>query len=121
MSSADRTVGGMRRRATMRAPARAARWSLCAALLVVTGSAAATGERPTSVHGAWVWRAGSLMRGPQGIHGLLAFCRSQSVNEVYLSVSEQELKVDDKAIGHFIGQLHGAGVRAEALVSSTTA
>lgn len=61
------------------------------------------------------------MHGPQGIHGLLAFCRSQSVNEVYLSVSEQELKVDDKAIGHFIGQLHGAGVRAEALVSSTTA
>jgi hypothetical protein len=90
-------------------------------MAITSCPAADSVAKHTAVHGAWVWKADSLMHGSQGIRGLLAFCRTQNVNEVYLSVSEQEVKADDKAIGHFIGQLHGAGVRAEALVSSTTA
>jgi hypothetical protein len=73
------------------------------------------------VHGLWVWKGRTVLRAPQGAQSLRDFCRSESVNEVYLSASEEAGKSDDQALSHLIGMLHQAQIRVEALVSSTTA
>ncbi len=78
-------------------------------------------DKAPPVHGLWVWRGEGLLHSAVSARALLAFCRSEKVTEVYLTVPQQDLKSEDKAIGHFIEQLHGANIRAEALVSSTTA
>jgi hypothetical protein len=120
MSNAERTTAGMSRR-VLWTPWRASLCALCAALVSSVSSPAASGLDRAAVHGMWVWKADALLHTPQGTRALVAFCRSQNINEVYLSVGEQEVKVDDKPIGRLIEQLHGSGIRTEALVSSTTA
>jgi hypothetical protein len=92
---------------------------------IVLGAASATcvdaRERVPPAHGLWVWKGEGLLHSASGERALLAFCRSEKITEVYLSIPQQDIKSEDKAIGHFVEQLHGANVRAEALVSSTTA
>jgi hypothetical protein len=78
-------------------------------------------EAAAPVHGLWVWKGSTVLRVPQGGETLRDFCRSESVNEVYLSVSDKASKSDDQALTHLIGMLHHAHIRVEALVSSTTA
>lgn len=100
---------------------RAALLVLCAMLAEIIGASAGGRDRSAPVHGLWVWKADAVLHAAQAARGLLAFCRAETINEVYLSMSPQEMKSDDKAIGHLIEQLHGANISVEALVSSTTA
>lgn len=78
-------------------------------------------EVATPTHGLWVWKGRAVLRAPQAAQSLRDFCRAESVNEVYLSVSEEAGKSDDEAVGHLIGLLHRSNIRVEALISSTTA
>jgi hypothetical protein len=78
-------------------------------------------EVATPIHGLWIWKGRAVLRAPQAAQALRDFCRSESVNEVYLSVSEEAGKSDDGAVVRLIGLLHRSNVRVEALISSTTA
>jgi hypothetical protein len=49
------------------------------------------------------------------------FCRSEGVNEVYVSYSANTSLSEETALAHLIGLLHGAKIRAEALLSSVDA
>ena len=94
---------------------------LCATLIGIVAFPTGSRGQATAVHGLWVWKGRTVLRAPQGAQSLRDFCRSESVNEVYLSVSDEASKSDDQALTHLIGTLHHAHVRVEALVSSTTA
>ena len=91
------------------------------ALGAMSGPPVDAREKAPPVHGLWVWKAEALLHSASRARALLAFCRSEQITEVYLSVPQKNIKVDEQAIGHLIEQLHGANVRVEALVSSTTA
>ena len=92
-----------------------------AALGAMSGPSTDAREKAPAIHGLWVWKAEGLLHSAPRARALLSFCRSEQITEVYLSVPQQNIKSDDQAIGHLIEQLHSANIRAEALVSSTTA
>jgi len=91
------------------------------ALGAMSGPAVDAREKAPPLHGLWIWKGEGLLHSASGARALLAFCRSEKITEVYLSVPQQDIKSEDKAIAHFVEQLHGANIRVEALVSSTTA
>ncbi|HXP10837.1 MAG TPA: hypothetical protein VN828_20200, partial [Acidobacteriaceae bacterium] len=59
--------------------------SLLAALVYVSTAVA---QEP-SVHGLWVWKTPIILDLPARGEALRDFCRSQQINEVYLSFSSQ--------------------------------
>lgn len=75
----------------------------------------------TPVHGMWVWKSPTVLGAPHGAEDLRDFCRSEGVNEVYVSVSERSEAAEEKQLAHLISLLHGAGIQVEALLSSTDA
>jgi hypothetical protein len=81
----------------------------------------AAGAPPGPVHGLWVWKSQAVLAAPRGAEALRDFCRSQGINEVYVSYSANASPSDETALAHLIGLLHGAKIRAEALLSSTDA
>lgn len=66
-------------------------------------------------HGLWVWNTPTVLAAPNGAETLRDFCRSQGITEVYVSVS------GESNLAALVDMLHGAGIRAEALLSSTDA
>jgi len=80
-----------------------------------------TGAPPGPVHGLWVWKSQAVLAAPRGAEALRDFCRSQGINEVYVSYSANTSPTDETALAHLIGLLHGARIRAEALLSSADA
>ncbi|MGA9352805.1 MAG: hypothetical protein WBV46_03890 [Terriglobales bacterium] len=73
------------------------------------------------IHGLWVWKGPSVIQSPADAEKLRDFCRSQGVNEVYISVSEHG---DMSGMGRFTGLidlLHRSNIRVEALLSSENA
>jgi uncharacterized cupredoxin-like copper-binding protein len=93
---------------------------LWATLLSLTMSGAVAQE--TFVHGIWVWKTASVLAAPNSAEALRDFCRSQTVNEVYLSFSPQKIDVTEKGeITGLIALLHRSGIRVEALLSSADA
>jgi hypothetical protein len=69
----------------------------------------------------WVWKGSSILADVHGTDALVQFCRTAQINEIYISVSDHG---DLSALSHFvplIDALHHAGVRVEALLSSTEA
>jgi hypothetical protein len=72
-------------------------------------------------HGLWVWKSHAVLRAPQETQSLRDFCRAENINEIYLSVSEEQGTSDDQTMAHLISVLHRSEIRVEALVSSTTA
>jgi hypothetical protein len=82
---------------------------------------AATGSEPKPVHGLWVWKSQDVLAATQGAEKLRDFCRTQGINEVYLSYSAAKAQAEASDFKHAIGLLHHAGVRVEALLSSTDA
>jgi hypothetical protein len=99
-------------------------WSLCAAL---------AGAFPTTAfsqqglaHGLWVWKTPSILAAPGSAEALRDFCRSQEINEVYISFSRAGVAPsaqgeEDSRLAQLIAVLHGSRIRVEALLSSADA
>jgi len=79
------------------------------------------GETSAPVHGLWVWKSAEILAEPRGADALRDFCKSQGINEVYVSVSAQSEASEESRLAHLIGLLHRANIRVEALLSSVDA
>ena len=75
----------------------------------------------TLVHGLWVWKSPSVLEAPRGAEALRDFCRSEGINEVYISVSERSEASEESRLVHLIDLLHHSNIRVEALLSSADA
>jgi hypothetical protein len=73
------------------------------------------------VHGLWVWKSESVLQKPQGAEALREFCRSAGISEIYLSFPLHADPAEEMRIAQLISMLHDAGIRSEALISSTNA
>jgi hypothetical protein len=99
---------------------RAFSWTFCVILFgAFSLSAAAADDLP--VHGLWVWKNPPVVDAPQGAEKLRDFCQSQSINEVYVSVSANGDASQESRLAHLIGLLHRSNIRVEALLSSENA
>jgi hypothetical protein len=93
-------------------------------LLVAIAAASTMGARAQQslVHGVWVWKTASVLAAPGSVDGLRDFCRSQNVNEVYVSFSPTKIDPEEEAeIAALIASLHQSRIRVEALLSSVDA
>jgi hypothetical protein len=97
-------------------------FSLCGTTILFASfcvPAAAVDDAP--IHGLWVWKGPSIIHSPADAEKLHDFCRSQGINEVYISVSEHG---DMSGMGRLTGLidlLHRSNIRIEALLSSENA
>jgi len=93
--------------------------SVLAALICFSPGAVA--QQPP-VHGLWVWKTPTILDLPDRGEALRDFCRSQQINEVYLSFSSQNGgAAEQQEIQKLITLLHKSHIRVEALLSSTDA
>ena len=76
---------------------------------------------PPLVHGLWVWKSPTVLESPNAAESLIAFCKAQGINEVYVSISERSEASEEPALVHLIEVSHRANIRVEALLSSTEA
>ena len=62
--------------------------SVSFALLFATLSLPASAQTSsTLVHGLWVWKSPTVLAAPHAAESLRDFCKSQGINEVYVSIS----------------------------------
>jgi hypothetical protein len=90
--------------------------ALCALAVGATAQSA-----PALVHGLWVWKSSGVLNAPNGAERLRDFSKAQAINEVYLSWSAAAAPSEEHGFVHAIEILHRAGIRVEALLSSTEA
>ena len=99
--------------------------AVCSLLVCTPDVRAAAGADPGTssgpVHGLWVWKSPAVLNAPRGAEALRDFCRSEGINEVYVSYSANTSPPEETALAHLIGLMHDAKIRAEALLSSTDA
>ena len=96
--------------------------TLLAALLSWIPGAAAQARKDQFVHGVWVWRTPILLDLPARGEALRDFCRSNQINEVYLSFTSQNTAApEQQEIEKLIELLHKSHVRVEALLSGADA
>ena len=96
--------------------------TLLAALLCWVPGAAAQGQKDQFVHGVWVWRTPILLDLPARGEALRDFCRTNQINEVYLSfTSQNNAEPEQREIEKLIELLHKSHIRVEALLSSADA
>jgi hypothetical protein len=76
---------------------------------------------PPQAHGLWVWKSPTVLQAPYAAESLLEFCRSQGINEVYVSISERSEPAEEGQLVHLISLLHRSNIRVDALLSSTEA
>jgi hypothetical protein len=96
--------------------------SLLAAVLCLIPGAAAQDQNDQFVHGVWVWRTPILLDLPARGEALRDFCRSNQINEVYLSFTSQNSAApEQQEIEKLIGLLHKSHIRVEALLSGADA
>jgi hypothetical protein len=89
-------------------------------LLLLCVSTAVAQQPP--VHALWVWKTPIILDLPARGEALRDFCRSQQINEVYLSFSSQNGgAAEQQEIQKLIALLHKSHIRVEALLSSTDA
>ena len=65
--------------------------SLLWTAMVATLTSAAIAQEPF-VHWLWVWKTASVLTAPNSGEALRDFCRTQTVNEVYLSYSSPTMR-----------------------------
>jgi hypothetical protein len=95
------------------------RLALCLLWVAMAGTAVA---QEGSVHGLWMWKTPSVLAVPNSGEALRDFCRTQTVNEVYLSFSPDKADATEQAqVAALIILLHRSGIRVEALLSSVNA
>jgi hypothetical protein len=99
----------------------AAAWIVCALGLVTFSLSAFAQAGSAPVHGLWVWKSPTVLEAPRGAEDLLDFCRSQDINEIYVSVSARSEADEEGALAHLIALVHRRNIRVEALLSSTDA
>ena len=99
---------------------RAFSWLFCGFFLGVFSLSAVAGEDLGS-HGLCVWKNPPVVDAPQGAEKLRDFCRSQGINEVYVSVSANGDGSEEGRLAHLIALLHRSNIRVEALLSSENA
>jgi hypothetical protein len=91
-------------------------------LLLVTFSLPTSAQTPsTLIHGLWVWKSPSVLAAPRAAESLRDFCKSQGINEVYVSISPRTEAAEESQLVHLITELHRSNIRVEALLSSTDA
>lgn len=95
-------------------------WILRAALLWLFSLSVFAADKAPA-HGLWVWKNPPVVDAPQGAEKLRYFCRSQNINEVYVSVSANGGTSRDSRLARLIDFLHRSGIRVEALLSSENA
>jgi hypothetical protein len=71
--------------------------------------------------GLWVWKTAAVLGAPKGAEALRNFCKSNNINEVYISVAASRKAGEDERIAAAIELLHQSKLKVEALLSSTTA
>ena len=97
-------------------------FSVLAAVLCLIPGAAAQGQNDQFAHGVWVWKTPILLDLPSRGEALRDFCRSNQINEVYLSFTSQNSAApEQQEIEKLIGLLHKSHIRVEALLSSNDA
>jgi hypothetical protein len=105
-------------------------WTLCSVLLCASplyaGAGAGSGAPSGPVHGLWVWKSNTVLETQHGAEALKDFCRSQGINEIYVSYSASATSSsvsasDERLLAHLIGLLHEAKIQVEALLSSADA
>jgi hypothetical protein len=79
------------------------------------------GPAPALVHGLWVWKSPTVLAAPRGAEILLEFCKSEGINEIYVSISASSQSAEESKLVHLIDLAHRSNVRVEALLSSTDA
>lgn len=90
------------------------------ALVFSCFGAVAVAQAAVVVHGLWVWNGTRIVAKPGGIEDLSDFCRSEGINEVYISVSSAGTMFGAN-FPRLLDRLHKQGVRVEALLDSTDA
>ncbi len=75
----------------------------------------------SAVRGMWVWKGPAVLESSQGTEKLRDFCRSQGINEIYISVSEKGDAAWENHVTHLIDLMHHSNIRVEALLSSEDA
>src|SRR5208282_1812254 len=73
------------------------------------------------IHGLWVWKSPTVLAAPHAAESLRDFCKSQGINEVYVSVSARTEAAEESQLVHLITELHHSNIHVEALLSSTDA
>jgi hypothetical protein len=92
------------------------------AALLATFSFPASGQTAFApIHGLWVWKSPTVLAAPHAAETLRDFCKSEGINEVYVSVSARTEASEEGQLVHLISILHPSGIRIEALLSSTDA
>jgi hypothetical protein len=93
----------------------------CATLLCALSPSRPAEPARAPVHGLWVWKSPTVLEAPRAAESLLEFCKSQGINEVYVSVSARTEAAEDTQLAQLIALLHRSNIRVEALLSSTEA
>jgi hypothetical protein len=93
----------------------------CAFILAAFLLSVAAADAPAHVHGLWVWKSVDVLEAPNGTETLRGFCRSGTINEVYISISERTQAAEEGQLSHLIALLHRSNIRVEALLSSIDA
>jgi hypothetical protein len=73
------------------------------------------------VHGLWVWKSPTVLEASRAAEALRDFCRSEGINEVYVSVSARTEAAEESQLVQLITLLHRSNIRVEALLSSADA
>jgi len=93
-------------------------WIFCSVLLAALSFSGFAGTAPGTVHGVWVWKSPTVLAAPRAAEALSDFCKSEGINEVYVSVSERSAASEDRRLDRLVALLHRSSIRVEALLSS---
>jgi hypothetical protein len=94
---------------------------VCTVFLGAFFLSAVAGAAPAPVHGLWIWKSPTVLEAPRGAEALLDFCRSEGIDEVYVSISARSEAAEEGQLAHAIAVLHRSNIRVETLLSSTDA
>ena len=96
-------------------------FTLSALILAPSAFVAGAQAAPGLVHGLWVWKSSTVLGAPRGAEKLRDFCKSEGVNEIYISYSANSTAAEENEFVQAIGLLHRANIHVEALLSSADA
>ncbi len=95
--------------------------AVCAVLVGACTVSAFAQADSALIHGLWVWKSPTVLEAPGAAEALRDFCKSEGINEVYVSISAQSEAGEEEQLARMIALLQGARIRVEALLSSTDA
>ena len=86
--------------------------------LLIAGNTASTFGQNGCVHGLWIWKTSEVLKAPGSAEALRTFCKSNGINEVYISMSSKGSMLEDGTLNNLITLLHRSKIRVEALFGS---